>query len=219
VIDLAAHADEFRAQGELISRAGAIPADRLAELQREAARLDPEATRVHVPLVRSGGTVGARRLREAAPAMIAIYRELAAVAARLVGRPLYEKHDDDDHGVALYSYRAGDFMRAHFDRCGCAEGSSYSVTVGIVDDSTSRLECRLADGRALALATPPGSLTIYNGSRVHHGVSRLGAGQRRIVLSGSYRITPEKDPVRHLVQRVTDGLLYYGLRGLAPRRR
>jgi hypothetical protein len=219
VIDLAPHADEFRAQDELIFRAGAIAPDRLAELQREAALLEPEATRVHVPFVRSGGTVGGRRLRAAAPAMIAVYRELAAVASRLVGRPLHEKDDGDDHGVALYSYRAGDFMRGHLDRCGCAEGNSYSVTVGIVDDSTSRLECRLSGGRALSLATPPGSLLIYNGSRIHHGVSRLGAGQRRVVLSGSYRTSPERDPVRHLAQRAIDGLLYYGVRGVVPRRR
>ena len=219
MIDLAAHAAEFRAQDELISRAGAFAPARRAARAREAARLEPEAVRVHVPFVRSGGTVGARRLRAAAPAMIAVYRELVDVVARLVGRPLYAKDDGDDHGVALYSYRAGDFMRGHLDRCGCPEGSSYSITIGLVDDSTSRLECRLSGGRRLALATPPGSLTVYNGSRIHHGVSRLGPGQRRVVLSGSYRTSPEPDPVRHLAQRVTDGLLYYGPRGLVPRRR
>jgi hypothetical protein len=213
MIDLAPHAAEFRGQDELIFRPGVIAPARLDELRAEAARLEASATRVHVPFVRSGGTVGARRLREDAPAMMAVYRELRDVVATLIGRPLFEKDDDDDHGVALYSYRGGDFMRPHHDKCGCKEGNSYSVTVGIIDDSTSRLECRLSGGRALAIATSPGSLVVYNGSRVYHGVSKLGPGERRVVLSGSYRTSSAKDPVRHLAQRLTDGLLYYGVRG------
>jgi len=213
MIDLTPHVDEFAAQEELISRADIVTGARLDELRAEAARLEDSAVRMHVPFVRSGGTVGARRLRVEAPAMTALYDELVGVVSKLIGRPLYAKHDDDDHGFALYCYRAGDFMRAHHDMCGCAEGNSYSVTVGIVDDSSARLECRLTDGRELAIATRPGSLTVYNGSRILHGVSRLRAGQRRVVLSGSYRTTPKPDPIRHLAQRVTDGLLYYGIRG------
>lgn len=213
MIDLAAHAAEFRDQDELIVRTGVITGARLAELQAEAARLEPLVTRMHVPLVRRGGTVGARRLRSDAPSLSAIYRELRGVVSTLIGRELYEKDDDDDHGVALYSYRGGDFMRFHHDMCGCAEGNSYSVTVGIVDDSTARLECKLSGDRRLAIATPPGSLVIYNGSRIEHGVSKLLAGQRRVVLSGSYRTSRAIDPIRHRTQRVVDGLLYYGLRG------
>jgi hypothetical protein len=213
VIDLLPHAAEFRDQDELIVRTNVVDGERLATLRAEAARLEAHVTRVHVPFVRSGGTVGARRLRSDAPAMMAIYGELRGIVGKLVGRELFEKDDDDDHGLALYSYRAGDFMRGHHDMCGCKEGNSYSVTVGIVDDSSSRLECTLSGGRTMAIATPPGSLVVYNGSRVFHGVSKLGRGERRVVLSGSYRTSREKDPVRHLAQRVTDGLLYYGVRG------
>lgn len=212
MIDLAPHADEFRAQDELLYRPDVFTGATLDALRAEAEQLDRSAVRVHVPFVRSGGTVGARRLRDEAPAITALYDELAGVVAALVGRAVHTKHDDDDHGFALYSYRAADFMRFHHDMCGCAQGNSYSVTVGIVDDSSARLECRLPNGRELSIATRPGSLTIYNGSRIYHRVSRLGRGERRIVLSGSYRTAP-RDPLRHLAQRMTDGLIYYGIRG------
>jgi hypothetical protein len=144
--------------------------------------------------------------------MTALYRELRDVVAALAGRALFLKDADDDHALALYSYRAGDFMRPHLDRCGCAPFASYSLTVGIIDDSSSRLECSLSGGRQLAFATGPGSFTIYNGTRVRHGVSRLGPGERRIVLSGSYRAGPRADRLRHLVQEVWDGLVYFGWR-------
>lgn len=219
MIEVERVADEFRAQDELVLVTNAVPADRLALLRREAERLEPTATRMHVPFVRRGGTIGARRLRRDAPALAALYGELRDVVAKLAGRPLYEKDASDDHGVALYCYRAGDFMASHFDRCGDAPGGSYSVTVGIVDDSTSKLACRISGGRSIDLATSPGSLTIYNGSRVAHAVTPLGHGERRIVLSGSYRTQPRPTTVPHLAQRVIEGVLYFGWPGRERRRR
>jgi hypothetical protein len=217
VIDVARVADEFREQDELVLVRDAVPGDRMAALRRDAERLAPTATRMYVPLVRRGGTVGGRRLRSEAPALAALYGELREVAEQLVARPLYEKDADDDHGIVLYCYREGDFMASHFDRCGDAPFGSYSVTVGIVDDSSSRLACKISRGRTLALATVPGSVTIYNGSRVAHAVTPLGRGERRIVLSGSYRTQPQPDRVPHLVQRVTEGFLYFGWPGRARR--
>ncbi len=213
MIDLSPHADVFASQDELLHLGGVVTGERLAALQLEARRVEASAVHVRVPFVRSGGTVGARRLSADAPTIAALYDELAGVVSKLLRRPVYPKHDGDDHGFALYFYRGGDFMRLHHDMCGCAEGNSYSVTVGIVDDSSARLECRLPSGRVLAIATGPGSLTVYNGSRILHGVSKLGRGQHRVVLSGSYRTSATPDPIRHLAQRVTDGLLYYGIRG------
>jgi hypothetical protein len=212
-IDPAGLREQFLAQDELVFVAGAIPAGTLAVLRAEAERLEPEATRMYVPFVRSGGTVGGRRLRRRAPEMARLYQRLREVVSTLAGRALYEKASDDDHAVALYSYRAGDFMAAHLDRCGSAPFGSYSVTVGLVDDSTSQLECELAGGRRIQIKTSPGSVTIYNGSRIAHAVSRLGAGQRRVVLSGSYRTQPRPHAVPHLVQRVVEGFLYFGWAG------
>jgi len=218
VIDAAGIAEQFRAQDELVFVDAAVAGDRLAELRREAEQLAPTATRMHVPFVRKGGTVGGRRIRRDAPAMAALYRELVADVALLTGHPLYEKDEDDDHAVALYCYRAGDFMASHLDRCGSAPFGSYSVTVGIIDESTSRLECELSGGRTLAFSTGPGSLTIYNGSRIGHAVSRLGPGERRIVLSGSYRTQARPDAVPYLAQRLAEGFLSFGWTGRERRR-
>jgi hypothetical protein len=213
MIDTVRWIERFREQDELVLVPDAVAADRLAGLSEAAERLEPQATRMYVPFVRRAGTVGAVRLRREAPAFAELYRELREVASALAGRPLFEKDADDDHAFALYCYREGDFMASHFDRCGDQPFGSYSVTVGIVDTSTSQLECKISRGRAVALATGPGSLTVYNGSRVAHAVTPLGRGQRRIVLSGSYRTQPEKARVPHLVQRVVEGALYFGWPG------
>jgi hypothetical protein len=217
VIDVDAARAEL-ARDELVFRANAIAPERLAVLRREALALEPLATRMHVPFVRRGGTVGARRLRVEAPALAAIYGELRATAEALADRALFEKAEDDDHAVALYCYRGGDFMASHYDRCGDSPHGSYSVTVGLVDDSRAKLECKLAGDRAIELATPPGSLTIYNGSRIAHAVSRLGPGERRVVLSGSYRTQPQPDRLPHFAQRVVEGFLYFGWPGRERRR-
>ena len=218
-IDASGLRERFLAQDELVHVEGAIPAGQLAALRAEAELLEPAATRMYVPFVRSGGTVGGRRLRRQAPEMAGLYQTLCGVAETLAGRPLYEKSKDDDHAVALYSYRGGDFMASHVDRCGSSPFGSYSVTVGIVDDSSSQLECQLAGGRRLQIKTSPGSVTIYNGSRIAHAVSRLGPGQRRVVLSGSYRTQVRPQRIPHLVQRVVEGFLYFGWAGRERRHR
>jgi hypothetical protein len=218
LIDIERASEEFRRQGQLVFIADAVSADRLAILRGEADRLEPTATRIHVPLVRRAGTVGGRRLRREAPSLAALYRELRSFAERITERPLFEKAADDDHAVALYCYREGDFMASHVDRCGSAPHGSYSVTVGLVDESTSRLACDLDGGAHLDLTTAPGSLTIYNGSRVAHAVTRLGRGERRIVLSGSYRTQARPDRVPYAMQRVVEGVLYFGWPGGERRR-
>jgi hypothetical protein len=212
-IDLARATPEFHAQDELLFREGVLSPEWLRVVREEAERLEPAAIRMHVPFVRRGGTVGGRVLRREAPALAILYRELVHVASGLVGRQLYEKDEDDDHAVVLYTYRGGDFMRFHHDQCGSAPFGSYSVTVGIVDDSSSRLECRISGDRSFSIATRPGSLTIYNGSRVYHAVTRLGPGERRIVLSGSYRTVPSKEVWHGFVQRAKEGFLYFGWQG------
>lgn len=218
MIDVDRHVAQFRDQDELVLVPDVIASERLAIAREQAERLERVATRMYVPFVRRGGTVGAVRVRRDAPALAALYSELREVASAFAGRPLFEKDPDDDHAFALYCYREGDFMASHFDRCGDQPGGSYSVTVGIVDTSTSRLECRISRGRTLALATGPGSITIYNGSRVAHAVTQLGPGARRIVLSGSYRTQARAKAVPHFVQRVTEGMLYFGWPGRERRR-
>jgi hypothetical protein len=215
-VDVVKLAEQFRAQEELIFLENAIPSTRLAAVQREVERIEPEAIRVHVPFVRRAGTVGGRRLRGETPEIAALYRDLVAFVAELVGEPVFEKDREDDHSLALYSYRAGDFMNAHYDRCGDSYGA-YSVTIGVFDESRSQLQCTTPGARKFDYSTRPGSLTIFNGSKISHAVSRLGRGERRVVLSAGYRTAVDPNACRGWQQtalETAEHLLYFGARGL-----
>jgi hypothetical protein len=215
-VDVASLSERFRTQEELVFVENALPAERLAEVQREVERFEPDATRVHVPFVRRAGTVGGRALRAGSSAIAALYRDLVPYVASIVGQPVFEKDPDDEHGLALYSYRAGDFMNAHYDRCGDSYGA-YSVTIGVVDESRSQLRCTTPGAREFRYSTRPGSLTILNGSRISHAVSRLGPGERRIVLSAGYRTAKNPNACRGWQQsalELAEHYLYFGVRGL-----
>jgi hypothetical protein len=206
--DLETLTRDFRAGGELVFIERAVEGQRLHALVAEARRLAPAAVRMHVPFFRRGGTVAGRKLRHEAPALAAFHAELLPVVTALAGRPCFHKDADDDHALALYAYGPGDFMARHHDRCGSSQHGSYSITLGLVNEGRAAFE----HGDDRAIVTTPGSLVIYNGTRVAHAVSRLAPGEQRIVLSASYRTTPHAERGRRLMQEVVEGWVYFGLR-------
>jgi NADP-dependent 3-hydroxy acid dehydrogenase YdfG len=154
-----------------------------------------------------------------APGITALYRSpvFLELMARLTGKPMYLKSEQDDHACATYEYtRAGDGMKFHYDTCGCDEGASYSMIIPLVNRSTQQLICdlhRKDPGRTLkrlTLTTRPGSMVLFCGSKVWHGVTPLGKDERRIVLSLSYASKPEMPAARRLSENVKDALLYFG---------
>ena len=62
----------------------------------------------------------------------------------------------------------------------------------------------------LPLQTLPGTLVVFCGSKVWHGVSALQAGERRVILSMSYASDPSMPPWRRLYENVKDAILYFG---------
>ena len=67
------------------------------------------------------------------------------------------------------------------------------------------------------LQTLPGTLVVFCGSKVWHGVTPLGAGERRIMLSMSYASNPSMPPWRRLYENVKDAVLYFGPTALLQR--
>jgi len=94
------------------------------------------------------------------------------------------------------------------------------VLVGLVQDSASRLRCRLhtrQPGRApvdLELATDPRTMVIFNGDKVYHGVSPSRAGDRRIVFSMEYVTSQDMGRLWRLFSNLKDAFAYFGVGAL-----
>lgn len=215
-LDAPALRERFLADGELVVLEDLVPRP---IVERALAEIDDaRPTRSRVPFVRSAQHVGWRTLQRIAPTTTALYRSPVFVdwMTALVGKPMHLKHPSDDHACATYEYeRAGDHMRFHYDTCGCDEGTSYSQLLSLHDRSTQRLivDLHTTDGGPVerrVLQTLPGTLVIFCGSKVWHGVSPLGKHERRVILSMSYATDPTMPPWRWLYENVKDALLYFG---------
>ena len=155
-------------------------------------------------------------------ALLALYRSerFRRFLSDLVGAPLQRCPEEDPHACALYFYtEPGDHMGYHYDTS-YYRGARYTVLVGLVQDSASRLRCRLhtrQPGRApvdLEVATDPGTMVIFNGDKVYHGVSPSRAGDRRIVFSMEYVTSQEMGRLWRLFSNLKDAFAYFGVGAL-----
>jgi hypothetical protein len=156
------------------------------------------------------------------PALLAFYRSerFRRFLGGLVRADLQLCPDEDPHACALYFYtEAGDHMGYHYDTS-YYRGARYTVLLGLVQDSSSRLLCRLhtrQPGRApveMAVATEPGSMVIFNGDKVYHGVSPSREGERRVVFTMEYVTSREMGRAQRLFSNLKDAFAYFGIRAL-----
>jgi len=221
-LDVAACASDYVAAGGLVFRERFVTGAQLAALVDDARRVQPRAHRsTLLGKVRRGGVVGWQTLQREAPAIAALYRAPAMreLIGEIVGREVFLKGDRDGHSCAVYYYtRPGDHVTAHHDDCGCGDDVSFTVLIGLVHDTRSRLIWRAALDQPFAeLELAPGSLVAFSGSRIHHGVTPLAADEERIVLSLSYQ-TDVRVPARdRVVENVKDAAYYFGPAALLQR--
>ena len=150
------------------------------------------------------------------PALLAFYRSerFRRFLGRLVRADLQLCPDEDPHACALYFYtEAGDHMGYHYDTSHY-KGARYTVLIGLVQDSSSRLLCRLYTHRPgqapveIAMATEPGSMVIFNGDKVYHGVSPSREGERRVVFTMEYVTSREMGRAQRLFSNVMAAFAY-----------
>ena len=217
-------------QGEFLFLPSFLDAATVSRLTDEVERLEPGLNRNYIPRHKKGGSVSHFAIAEGGPGLLAFYRSTAFrdFLAGLVRADLKLCPDEDPHACALYFYtEAGDHMGHHYDTS-YYKGARYTVLCGLVQESSSRLQCRLRTRRAgaqpvdLAVATEPGSLVIFNGDKVYHGVSPSQAGDRRVVLTLEYVTSREMHPLKRAFSNLKDAFAYFGVRSLfqsARRRR
>lgn len=193
---------------------------RLARQMREAAVSAVAATRRKaIPGYKRAGAISAYAIARHAPQLAALYRSPVLIDAlsRLADVPLLPCPRWDAHAVALYVYtQPGDRVGFHYDRS-WYRGARYTALIGLQNDSTSELVCRVHRGarhraeKELRVATDPGTLVFFQGDKCYHAVSPLGAGETRIVLSLQYVTSTEIGPVARVVSDLKDALTYFGV--------
>jgi hypothetical protein len=225
-LDASALAAEYRMKDELVVIPEFLRAAALLPLLEDVRRLSSEVHRSYLPRHKKSGSVSHFAIADRGPALLACYRSdaLRRFLARLVGTELLLCPDDDPHACALYFYtEPGDHMGYHYDTS-YYRGARYTVLLGLVQDSESRLLCRLhtrsvsGAPRDLAVSTTPGALVVMNGDKVLHAVSPSRAGERRVVFSMEYVTSREMGRVQRVVSNWKDAVAYFGLRSLWHRR-
>ena len=218
---------EYGAQNEFVCLERWLPAPLVERMLAEVERVRPAINRNFIPRHKKGGSVSFYALLEQAPTMVALYRAPAFVEflAGLAGRPLQPCPPDDPHSCALYFYtEPGDHIGFHFDTS-YYRGARYTVLLGLVERSSSRLVCQLfknVPGRRpveLRLATHPGTLVVFNGDKLWHAVTPLGEGEERVSLTLEYVTDPTMSPVKRLVSNLKDAFAYFGVRQVFLRSR
>ncbi len=198
----------------------------VAPLLDDVRRLEPGLNRNYIPRHKKGGSVSHHAIADDGPALLAFYRSerFRRFLSRLVRADLKLCPEEDLHACALYFYtEPGDHMGYHYDTS-YYRGARYTVLVGLVQDSSSRLQCRLhtrQPGRApidLAVTTEPGSMVIFNGDKVYHGVSPSHEGERRVVYTMEFVTSQEMGSVQRLYSQLKDAVAYFGIRALLRRR-
>jgi hypothetical protein len=214
-------------QNEFICLERWLPASIVDWIVEEVERVRPAIHRNYLPRHKKGGSVSYYTLAERAPTILALYRAPAFLRflSAITRQPLQPCPDTDPHACALYFYtEPGDHIGFHYDTS-YYRGARYTVLVGLIERSSSRLVCQLfkddPGGRApveLRLATHPGTLVAFNGDKLWHAITPLGDGEERVSLTLEYVTDPSMSPAKRLLSNLKDAFAYFGLRAVFRRR-
>ena len=226
-VDARAVHGEFQRQGAFVSIDRLLPGAITAPLIEAARRLLPDANRNYLPGHKKGGSISRHVIDTSAPAIAALYRSPALVAflERTCGEKLLPCPPDDPHAYALYYYtRPGDHIGWHYDTS-YYDGRRYTVLIGVVDESTCRLDYELhtrEEGRAPEPGTvriPTGGIVFFDGDRLRHRITPLGVGELRVSLTFEYVTDPGMRRWRRALSNLKDAFAYFGFRQLLKGRK
>jgi hypothetical protein len=213
-------------QNEFLFLPQFVPSTVVEPCLLEIEQVEPDIHRNYVPGHKQGGSVSYYVIREKAPAILALYRspELRTFLSRLVGAPLMLCPEDDPHACALYYYtKPGDHIGFHYDTS-YYQGARYTVLIGLVEQSEHcRLVARVHKGKApteiseTRIPMDPGTTVVFNGDKLWHAVTPLGAMERRVVLTLQYVTDQRMGPLKKLFSNMKDAVAYFGPAALMHR--
>jgi hypothetical protein len=221
-LSLSALRATYREQNEFIVLERWLPAPVIESCVAEARRLRTAIHRNYIPRHKKGGSVSAFTLATQGPTITALYRSPALLEffRAVTGQPLALCPPSDPHACALYYYtEPGDHIGFHFDTS-YYKGARYTVLVGLIEQSSSRLVCqpfKKDAGHApveLRLATEPGTLVLFNGDNLWHCVTPLGEHEERVSLTLEYVTDAGMSPAKRFVSNMKDAIAYFGFRAV-----
>ena len=225
-LDASALRTEFVRQGAFIHIAEFLPPEVTAQLVAAVAAVEPVVNRNYLPGHKQGGSVSRHTLDQLAPYVAELYRSpaLLGLLEQLAGERLQVSPADDPHAYALYFYtKPGDHIGWHYDTSYYA-GRRYTLLLGVVDQSSCRLDYELHTREAGApvvcgsLQIPPGGLVFFDGDKLRHRISPLGENEKRVSLTFEYVTDQRMHPWWRLISNFKDAVAYFGLRQVFRRR-
>ena len=214
---------EYWEQDEFLFIPRFLPPAAVGALLDDVRRLEPGLNRNYIPRHKKGGSVSHYAIADEGPALLAFYRSerfrrfleraRAGRSQALPGRgsPCLRAlllHRARATTWAITTTRPTTGARATPCSSGSCRTPRAGSSAGCTRDSPA---ARRVD---LAVATEPGSLVIFNGDKVYHGVSRLEEGERRVVYTMEYVTSQEMGRVQRLYSNLKDAFAYFGIRAL-----
>lgn len=188
---------------------------------RDAALKTIVAKRVNIPTHKRGAAIAYDALRQSTPEAASFYLspEIHSWVSSVVGESIQPTPSHDLSSCSLLIYdRGGDHFRCHYD-LNFYRGRHFTMLLPLVntnaagnDVSSAQLFVR-KNGTDTFVPTPPNTLVLFEGALVKHGVTTLGAGECRILLSMTYCANPEASASQTMQRRFKD-IAYFGLRAL-----
>jgi hypothetical protein len=213
-------------QNEFVRLPRFIPPTVVESCLLEIEQVEPHIHRNYVPGHKQGGSVSSYVIRDKAPAIVALYRSTAlrTYLTRLVGSQLMLCPEDDPHACALYYYtKPGDHIGFHYDTS-YYKGARYTVLIGLVEQSEHcRLVARVHKGKDVTeisetrIPMEPGTMVVFNGDKLWHAVTPMGANGRRVILTLQYVTDQRMGPLKKLFSNMKDAFAYFGPAALMRR--
>lgn len=219
-LDLAALRREYREQGAFLFIPDFLPAELTGRLIECVDRTEPVLNRNYLPAHKQGGSVSRHAIDGLAPEIATLYRSPSLIdwLGQLAGERLQPSPADDPHAYAIYFYtRPGDHIGWHYDNSYYA-GRRYTLLLGILDRSSCRLDYQLhtreagATVKSGSVKIPPGGMVFFDGDRLRHRITPLGAGEKRVSLTFEYLTDPRMRFGRRLISNMKDAVAYFGFR-------
>jgi hypothetical protein len=221
---------EYAQCGAFLQMRDFLPSELTTQLIAAVETAKPAVHRNYLPRHKQGGSVSRHAIDTLAPVIAELYRSAALIdwLGKLAGEPIQMSPPQDPHAYALYFYtEPGDHIGWHYDTS-YYRGRRYTLLLGIIDDSSCRLEYELhtrEGGAAMvpgSLVIPPGGMVFFDGDKLRHRITPLGAGEIRVSLTFEYVTDPRMHPYWRLISNMKDAVAYFGFRQvfrrLVPRR-
>jgi alkylated DNA repair dioxygenase AlkB len=211
---------EFVRQGSFVHVPDFLPPEVTARLVGAVAQVTAAVNRNYLPGHKQGGSVSRHVIDRLVPFVADLYRSPALLAwlGAVAGEPLQLSPQSDPHAYALYFYtRPGDHIGWHYDTSYYV-GRRYTVLIGVVENSSCRLDYELHTREPAATVVPgslklaPGSLCFFNGDKLRHRITPLAEGEMRVSLTFEYVTDPRMHPWRRLISNMKDAFGYFGFR-------